>query len=380
MASTSMATKTDPEFGRCEMIFCEKCHIAHCVPDNIAEVWIRRTEEQSLFLLQCHRIDGLNIGECLIAWNELGWLAESHLPSVRNWFSCRANLDVLNDIDEDLVVCYKNGHEKESYHRIRRKTLSAFGSYEYRAARNSIIDIGRLPDKTCCPKVSKYDGKRSVLRVALYPRAAGFLAHEVFGHPLETAFSVNRMIGEKVSFPDILSVIDNPGGQTLYGSYEYDSLGNKSQCVRCVTNGSIVDSIQGQVNSPRNLRRENCNFEKEPRMSNLEIIANSVDDNAEADLYLFDCLEGNEPTPESPIATIVGVLPVAILQGQTMSNVKVKCSFMVNEFSQNFRTAFGPTCRRPIDCYQEKSGWVRTSVMSPGFCIDMNSNNIDFFR
>jgi len=345
--------------------------------NNVAEMSIRRTKDDNLYYLRYSGVAGDTVIEELVTLGKLRWLAESGLPAVRKCITAWSCDAARKDLNEELVVCFRNAHVHESFHRIRRKTPNEFGSYEYNAVRNDVIQITGC----CCvdtPRVSNVAGWRKTLRVALYPRAAGFLAHEIIGHPIETESSLRRMISEAILFPNILSVADNPGMDARYGSYEHDGIGNDAQCVRCVTEGRLVDSLQGGGRLPRNIRREHANCELETRMSNLVVNSNELIDEVDADLYLYDCIEGEEPTVDNPVATIVGILPEVDLYGRRKSSMRVKCSFVIHEFAQNVIGAFGSQCWRPIDCFQEKSGWVRTSVESPGLVVEVRRSAINF--
>ena len=326
-------------------------------------------------LMQVHDMKGHLVHEHMCRNQDIGinnaYISDFIMDNLCLWFNQTHRQGIVDEFVFEIspVGC------KEFFHRICRKEANAFGSFEFTARRNQVIDFDQC-DWTDAfgteePCVSVITLKTRMLRLGLFPRAAGFLAHEIFGHPMSTRQSVSSLQKRQTKFPQELSVIDNPGGEIRYGSYERTADGLSWRRVCCVNHGIVEESIEGNVVPSYGGRRENETFCMEPRMSNLEVVADRYLDFPKVDLCLYDCICGQEPTENNRKAHITGLVPKLMIAGRMKSNVQVECTFRVDNLTRNFAGAFGHSCERPIDCFQHKSGWVRTSVTSPGFIFDI---------
>ncbi|MEG1502017.1 MAG: TldD/PmbA family protein [Synergistaceae bacterium] len=129
-------------------------------------------------------------------------------------------------------------------------------------------------------------GKMNVL---LSGEAGGTIVHEACGHGLEADiikkdFSVYRNnISKKVANENI-TMIDNPTIHGLYGSYDYDDEGMKSQKNILIENGILKSYLSDYISSkvlnvPQtgNGRRESYRSIPIPRMSNTYLLPGTSD-------------------------------------------------------------------------------------------------------
>ncbi len=111
--------------------------------------------------------------------------------------------------------------------------------------------------------------------------AAGFLLHELVGHPLETDNMVDgrswvSSCGNRPIGPESLTVIDNPCVEGLLGSAHYDDTGRPMTPGRLILNGRVVGALGDQgpleeipLRVYSRARRSSYRDPPHPRMTNV---------------------------------------------------------------------------------------------------------------
>lgn len=144
----------------------------------------------------------------------------------------------------------------------------------------------KLPEKASDLALTMLLAKKApagVMPVVLSKEAGGTMIHEAVGHGLEAdhaeeGFSVySGKIGEKVA-SELITVIDDPTFQTLYGSYKIDDEGTPSQKVVLIEKGILKNflydkyfALKYNKISNGHGRRQNFRHIPLPRMANTYI-------------------------------------------------------------------------------------------------------------
>lgn len=244
---------------------------------------------------------------------------------------------------------------------------SMFGQgYEVTKGVNAFI-------KTTCDKVMKmYDSKRltpGIYDVILSPNLSGLLAHESFGHGMEsdTVYKGRAMAkdwkGKKIA-PENVSIIDDPSYPDKHGSYFFDDEGQLASPTYLVKDGIVNDYITDifsatkmNVQRSANGRCEDYDHKNYARMSNTffdkgqDKFENMIKD-VEDGLLLLDSQGGMED-PKSWGVQIQGITAQKIEKGKLTKEI----------FSNISLTGFLPDILSQVGAISNK-----VIIEDTGFC------------
>ncbi len=177
-----------------------------------------------------------------------------------------------------IVVAEKDGRLERGYEVAGR-------SLPFEKAKE-LSEFLYLPEKAselALKMLSARKAPAGVMPVVLSGEAGGTMIHEAVGHGLEAdhaevGLSVySGKLGEKVA-SDLITVIDDPTLETLYGYYKYDDEGTPAQPVVLIENGVLKNYLYDRLLALKygkepngHGRRENYRHIPIPRMANTYI-------------------------------------------------------------------------------------------------------------
>ena len=182
-----------------------------------------------------------------------------------------------------LIVVEENGRLETGYEVAGKRV-----SFEEAMELEEFLKVSEVAAKLALKMLDAKKAPAGIMPVVLAGEAGGTMIHEAVGHGLEAdhaeaGLSVySGRIGEKVA-SELITVIDDPTIEKLYGSYEWDDEGSPAESVVLIENGILKNFLYDRFTALKykkktngHGRRENFRHIPIPRMSNTFIKPGSM--------------------------------------------------------------------------------------------------------